>query len=54
MKVHTEPLRWGKKLWKSKAEAKKHLQKSVTFGKLKTELFHIVSCVPLGISVPYK
>lgn len=34
--------------------AKKDLQKDVTFGKLKTELFHIVSCVSPGISIPYK
>ncbi len=55
MKVAERAFAVGRKnLWKTKEFPKKDLQNRVTLGILKTELFHIVSCVPPGISIPYK
>ena len=55
MKLQMKPPWQGReKLWKTKDFPKKHLQKRETFGKLKTELFHIVSWGALGHFWPYK
>jgi hypothetical protein len=51
MKVAKRALAAGRKNHlKPEDFSKKHLQNGVTLGILKTELFHIVSCVPSGIS----